>query len=234
METQTRFDLNAAIANWQQELAAQPDLPAVVRCELETHLRDTVTELQGRGLNSEESFWLACRRVGSPRQLNEEFAKSDPARIWRDRVFWMMLVLLLTALWQSTVNSLNILLSHIKTEGFFLVVRTLMVFAGWLPILVGALLLSKGRLHPVILNRLAFFNSRLRVATAVFSWIGVVAAFHWLDLVLTLGTMHSTGRGSIWVSILMAVIFPAAWPMCLVSLLLWVMPRRSPPDIQHV
>jgi hypothetical protein len=63
METQTRFDLNAAIANWYQELAAQPDLTAVVRRELETHLRDTVAELQARGLNNEESFWLARRRV---------------------------------------------------------------------------------------------------------------------------------------------------------------------------
>src|SRR3954454_1055809 len=59
METQTRFDLNAAIAAWQQELGSQPDLTPVVRRELETHLRDTVAELQGRGLNNEESFWLA-------------------------------------------------------------------------------------------------------------------------------------------------------------------------------
>ena len=53
METQTRFDLNAAIAAWQQELAAQPDLTHVVRRELETHLRDTTAELQARGLNDE-------------------------------------------------------------------------------------------------------------------------------------------------------------------------------------
>ena len=89
METQTRFDLTAAIANWQQELVQQPDLTPVVRRELETHLRDTIAELQSRGLNNEESFWLARRRAGRPEQLAEEFVKADPAGIWRGRVFWM-------------------------------------------------------------------------------------------------------------------------------------------------
>src|SRR4051794_18855031 len=88
METQTRFDLDAAIASWQQELVAQADLTQEVRRELETHLRDTITELQQRGLNNEESFWLARRRTGKPQQLGEEFAKGDPANAWRDRVFW--------------------------------------------------------------------------------------------------------------------------------------------------
>src|SRR5690242_9774789 len=89
MEAQTRFDLNAAIANWQQELAAKAELTPIVRRELETHLRDTLAELQARGLNNEEAFWLARRRLGEPQLLSEEFEKADPAGAWRDRVFWM-------------------------------------------------------------------------------------------------------------------------------------------------
>lgn len=58
-ETKTRFDLNAAVQNWQQELAAQPELTEDDRRELEAHLRDTVVEFQRRGLNDDESFWLA-------------------------------------------------------------------------------------------------------------------------------------------------------------------------------
>jgi len=104
METQTRFDLNAAIANWQQELAAQPDLTPEVRRELETHLRDTIAELQQRGLNNEESFWLAHRRTGRPQQLSEEFAKGDPSNAWRDRVFWIVTGLLFVNFWGSLVN----------------------------------------------------------------------------------------------------------------------------------
>jgi hypothetical protein len=57
---------------------------------LETHLRDTVTELQRRGLNDQESFWLARKRIGQPKELREEFVKTNPERVWRERVFWMM------------------------------------------------------------------------------------------------------------------------------------------------
>jgi hypothetical protein len=74
-ETQTRFDLNAAIENWRAELAAQLGLTPEVRRELETHLRDTIAAFQQRGLNDEESFWLACKRVGQPQQLAKEFRK---------------------------------------------------------------------------------------------------------------------------------------------------------------
>lgn len=102
METQTRFDLNAAVQTWQQELAAQPDLTSDVRHELETHLRDTVTELQRRGLNDEESFWLARRRAGQPKLIGEEFAKADPARVWRERAFWIAVGLLVLRLWSGT------------------------------------------------------------------------------------------------------------------------------------
>ena len=93
MENQTRFNLNAAIQNWQQELAAQSYLTPEVRRELETHLRDSITELRQLGLNEDESFWLARRRVGQPKQLGEEFAKADPAKVWRERVFWMAISL---------------------------------------------------------------------------------------------------------------------------------------------
>ena len=55
METQTRYDLNAAIENWRAELAAQANLTAEIRRELETHLRDAITGFQQRGLNDEES-----------------------------------------------------------------------------------------------------------------------------------------------------------------------------------
>ena len=101
METQTRYDLNAAIESWRLELAAQPNLTAEVRRELETHLRDAIAGFQQRGLNDEESFWLARRRVGQPQQLGEEFVKADPAAVWRERIFWMALGIIV--FWQLTL-----------------------------------------------------------------------------------------------------------------------------------
>jgi hypothetical protein len=89
MENQTRFNLNAAIENWRHELASQPNLASDDRRELETHLRDAIAGFQKRGLNDEESFWLARRRVGQPQQLGEEFVKADPAKVWRERILWI-------------------------------------------------------------------------------------------------------------------------------------------------
>jgi hypothetical protein len=98
MEHQTRFDLNVALENWRGELAAQTHLTPDDRRELETHLRDSFAGLKTQGLNEEESFWLARRRVGRPQQLAEEFIKADPAKVWRERVFWMALALLFYSL----------------------------------------------------------------------------------------------------------------------------------------
>jgi len=106
MENQTRYNLNAAIESWRQELAAQANLTAEVRRELETHLRDTITGFQQRGLNDEESFWLARRRVGQPQQLGEEFVKADPAKVWRERAFWIVLMLSIVKLWFTTSDYL--------------------------------------------------------------------------------------------------------------------------------
>lgn len=81
MENQARYDLNAAIENWRQELDAQLNLPPDVRRELESHLRDAIAGFQQQGLNDEESFCLARHRVGQPQHLGEEFVKANPAAV---------------------------------------------------------------------------------------------------------------------------------------------------------
>jgi len=100
MENQTRFSLNTAIENWRNELATQLNLANDDRRELETHLRDAIAGFQQRGLSDEESFWLACKRVGQPQQLGEEFVKADPAKAWRERIFWMALGIIV--FWELT------------------------------------------------------------------------------------------------------------------------------------
>src|SRR5580692_4515854 len=87
MATETRFNLNAAMENWRNELAAQPQLSSDNRRELERHLTDSMAELRQRGLNEEESFWLAQRRMGRPQMLAEEFEKASPVNVWRSRLF---------------------------------------------------------------------------------------------------------------------------------------------------
>jgi hypothetical protein len=98
METQTRFDLATAIGNWRQQLTAQSGLTAEDCRELETHLRDSLADLQHLGLGDEEAFWLVCRRVGPPQQLSKEFLAADPTKVWRERAFWFAMALLATQL----------------------------------------------------------------------------------------------------------------------------------------
>jgi hypothetical protein len=124
MENQTRFDLNAAIENWRQELAAQANLTAEVRRELETHLRDAIAGFQQRGLNDEESFWLACKRVGQPPQLGQEFVKADPAAVWCERAFWMAISLVGSYMFMTWKDLLATWLnpnSYRWTECFYLI-----------------------------------------------------------------------------------------------------------------
>ena len=71
METQTRFDLNAAIESWRAALAAQSDLTTDMRRELETHLQDSIAGLRQHGLNEEEAFLVARKRVGKPTTITK-------------------------------------------------------------------------------------------------------------------------------------------------------------------
>ncbi len=114
MENQTHFDLNAAIEGWRQELAAQPNLASDDRRELETHLLDAIAGFQRRDLNDEESFWLARKRVGQPQQISEEFVKADPAKAWRERIFWMALgIIMFLLLTQTLTFAVGIALYHL-------------------------------------------------------------------------------------------------------------------------
>ena len=75
MENPSEFDLNTALRCWLEALAQSPHFRKENVAELESHLRDSVAQLQGTGLSLEESFFIATRRVGSPQKLEGEFAK---------------------------------------------------------------------------------------------------------------------------------------------------------------
>jgi hypothetical protein len=107
METQTRFNLAAAVENWRRELAAQPGIMPDDCRELEVHLLDSIAQLRKVGLGEEEAFWLARRRIGLPKEICEEFGKENPAKVWRDRLLWIAVALLGLQLWESACFSLT-------------------------------------------------------------------------------------------------------------------------------
>lgn len=51
--------------------------------ELEGHLREQLTDLETAGLNSEEAFLIAVRRLGEVDQLTAEYAREHSDRLWK-------------------------------------------------------------------------------------------------------------------------------------------------------
>lgn len=75
MEHTTTFDVNSALRRWLDSLAQSPQFRPADLAELESHVRDSVVQLETKGLSSEESFLIATRRVGTMEKLEPEFGK---------------------------------------------------------------------------------------------------------------------------------------------------------------
>jgi hypothetical protein len=91
MENEPRFDLEPALERWRKALEPSPSLRDRDIQELEAHLRDSIQALEIKGLGTEEAFLIATRRMGSSRELEREFGKANPRRLWLDRGLWLLL-----------------------------------------------------------------------------------------------------------------------------------------------
>jgi hypothetical protein len=90
MENSPAFDLNNAISRWRDGLNQSPHFREDNLAELEAHLRDSVADLQSRGLMNEEAFLLGARRLGNSAGLEPEFGKINRGRVWLHRLLWML------------------------------------------------------------------------------------------------------------------------------------------------
>jgi hypothetical protein len=86
MATPIQFDLNTALCDWREKLRQSPHFRAENLDELESHLRDSVTVLQTKGLTADEAFTIGIRRVGEPGALEGQFAAENGGRGWRDNL----------------------------------------------------------------------------------------------------------------------------------------------------
>ncbi len=78
--------LERQIAEWRAFVArgkavAGPDVE-----ELEGHLRDQIEALTGAGLDADEAFLVAVKRIGNLNALSREFAREHSERLWRQLV----------------------------------------------------------------------------------------------------------------------------------------------------
>ena len=74
------FDLENAIKQWKQDLAANQAMEEGYVAELEGHLRDRVEELTGQGIAAEDAFRQVVDAMGKTAQIGGEFYKAHTVR----------------------------------------------------------------------------------------------------------------------------------------------------------
>lgn len=175
MADQAHFDLKDSIEKWRRRISAQPNLSSDVRRELDAHLLDAIAGFQQRGLNDEESFVLACHRVGQLQQLGDEFVKVG--HDINSKIIWN-LPGILSFLWMigGFIFIRHALLTN-SLQFSPLWLYLLAVFYGWLG--VGLLLGITGVRRARITGRIfGFCGIGLFVLVTAFILYGVVGSMH--------------------------------------------------------
>jgi hypothetical protein len=84
------FDLEQRLGEWKAGFASMESLREADVEELEQHVRDAMAPLTASGLDREEAFIIATRRVGAPAAVGHEFAKVNGTHVWSQRAFWLV------------------------------------------------------------------------------------------------------------------------------------------------
>ena len=79
--------LETQIGEWRAYASRRPELVAADVEELESHLRDQVETLAEAGLESDEAFLVAVKRMGALDAVSREFAQEHSERLWKQLVF---------------------------------------------------------------------------------------------------------------------------------------------------
>ncbi len=101
------FDLNKSILNWKQDLKGNESFTKENIDELESHLNEQISDLSSAGLNDEEAFWVAQRRIGSIKTLSYEYNKINVWERIRKRLFWMIIGFIALGIVSHTINIIN-------------------------------------------------------------------------------------------------------------------------------
>ncbi|HEX5164365.1 MAG TPA: permease prefix domain 1-containing protein, partial [Thermomicrobiales bacterium] len=78
--------LEDQIGQWRNYLRRRQAIHAVDVAELEDHLREQVAVLGEAGLDSDEAFLVAVKRMGNLDALSREFAREHSERLWKQLV----------------------------------------------------------------------------------------------------------------------------------------------------
>ncbi|KXP11039.1 hypothetical protein AXK57_06625 [Tsukamurella pulmonis] len=78
--------VDAQVRQWRGYLEGRRRLRVEEVDELESHLRDQISDLEARGLDGDESFLVAVKRMGAADAVAHEFAREHSDRLWKQLV----------------------------------------------------------------------------------------------------------------------------------------------------
>lgn len=84
------FQLENAIRSWRSSFIESESISRAEVDELESHLTELISDLRQLGLDDHEAFLVATKRLGTARDLREEYAKVNSPSIWSNRMAWML------------------------------------------------------------------------------------------------------------------------------------------------
>lgn len=79
-------DLEAQIGRWRGFVQRSQAISPADVDELEDHLREQISERQATGLDDEEAFLVAIKRLGNLDAVSHEFAREHSERLWKQLV----------------------------------------------------------------------------------------------------------------------------------------------------
>lgn len=163
-----RARLDEQITQWRLYLRRRRAINGPDVAELEDHLRDQVTALTAAGLDADEAFLVAVKRMGSLDALSREFAREHSERLWKQLV--------------ASPDSANESSSTARTEMVVFALAALAGVAVKVPLLFGYPMNPDAELHPFYFRNFSLFV--LPLLTGYFVWKRGVAQRTWRWLAL--------------------------------------------------
>lgn len=80
------MDVEQELARWRGYAGRQSAITRDDVTELEEHLRDQMTDLAAAGLEDDEAFLIAVKRMGRIDDISREFARVHSERLWKQLV----------------------------------------------------------------------------------------------------------------------------------------------------
>lgn len=82
----TDKELESQIGQWRGYVERRHAISAADTDEMEDHLRDQISDLSAAGLQTDEAFLVAVKRMGNVDDISREFAREHSDRLWKQLV----------------------------------------------------------------------------------------------------------------------------------------------------